>query len=630
MEKHPDFDFFSELMTNANMGWWEADLENEIYICSQYISNLLNLGQDGIISFSDFNKRILKEEQRPTTVHSFNLQNTKEAVYLLDTLKGPIWVRSKICFQKIDNNGKTIVYGIAETQDGPDMASAYQALQKNERILYTIYKYLPVGLELYDINGVLIDLNDKELDIFHLKKKEDILGINIFENPIFPEDMKEKLRNNENADFTFRYDFSKLNGYYQTKKKKGTIDLMTKVTTLYDENQQPSNYLLINTDKTESTVVYNKILEFEKLFELVGNYSKVGYAYFNILSQKGHASKSWYKNVGERYGISLNKIVGIYSHVHPTDRKVLNNFITEAKNGTAQKLSHEIRVLRKNGKHTWTHVNLLVNNYDPQNNIIELIAINYDITEMKLTEEMLINAKNKAEESDRLKSAFLASMSHEIRTPLNAIIGFSNLLLYADDQTEKEQYNALINHNNELLLKLIDDILDLSKIESGSLELIPSWFNLSEFIEECIKEFSSQAPPQVKIIFHKADYDFWVELDIMRIKQILNNFISNALKNTTQGSIEISYQTQPNGIKISVSDTGPGIPPDKIDKIFERFEKLNSFTQGIGLGLPICKSIVEKMGGKIGVISEINRGSTFWFEIPCQILIADDTKNDQP
>ena len=154
------------------------------------------------------------------------------------------------------------------------MSSASQALQERNRLLHNIYKYLPVGIELYNREGILIDMNDKEQEMFHLKQKEDLLGINIFENPIFPEEMKSKLRKHENADFTFRYDFSKIGNYYKTQKKTGTIDLVTKVTSLYDDNHNLTNYLLINADKTETTVAYNKIQEFESHFELIGDYAK--------------------------------------------------------------------------------------------------------------------------------------------------------------------------------------------------------------------------------------------------------------------------------------------------------------------------------------------------------------------
>ena len=525
------------------MGWWEANLATECYTCSEYISEILNLDETGTISFEDFNKRILNEEQGPTTVRSFDVQSMSEVVYLLKTQKGSVWMRSKICFREVDDKGNTIVYGIAEMQDGPDTAIACQALQRSERLLHNIYKNLPVGIELYNKEGVLVDLNDKELDLFHVDSKEELLGINIFENPVFPEEMKERLRNNEDADFTFRYDFSKLGEYYSNNKAEGTIDLVTKVTTLYDENHNPVNYLLINADKTETTVAYNKIQEFEEFFELIGDYAKVGYAHFNILSKQGHAQKSWYKNIGEESGTPLSEIIGTYKSFHPDDRDLILQFFEEVQKGNADKLSHKIRVFRENGECTWTHVNLFVRKYAPQDKVIELISINYDITDLKQIGEMLVNERDRAEASDRLKSAFLANMSHEIRTPLNAIVGFSSLLASAENVVEKELYNSLISHNNELLLNLINDIIDLSKIEAGYLELHQNWFNLTELLDECVAEYARLLPSGVELLTSYPEHDALVELDKLRIKQILNNFLSNALKNTIRGYVEVFYET---------------------------------------------------------------------------------------
>ena len=605
------------------MGWWEANLATECYTCSEYISEILNLDETGTISFEDFNKRILNEEQGPTTVRSFDVQSMSEVVYLLKNQKGSVWMRSKICFREVDDKGNTIVYGIAEMQDGPDTAIACQALQRSERLLHNIYKNLPVGIELYNKEGVLVDLNDKELDLFHVDSKEELLGINIFENPVFPEEMKERLRNNEDADFTFRYDFSKLGEYYSNNKAEGTIDLVTKVTTLYDENHNPVNYLLINADKTETTVAYNKIQEFEEFFELIGDYAKVGYAHFNILSKQGHAQKSWYKNIGEEYGTPLSEIIGTYKSFHPDDRDLILQFFEEVQKGNADKLSHKIRVFRENGECTWTHVNLFVRKYAPQDKVIELISINYDITDLKQIEEMLVNERDRAEASDRLKSAFLANMSHEIRTPLNAIVGFSSLLTSTENAAEKELYNSLIGHNNKLLLNLINDVIDLSKIESGYLELRPDWVNLTELLDESVAEYAHQVPSGVELLTNYPAHDSLVELDKLRIKQILSNFLSNALKNTTTGHVEVFYEVDHQSVRIGVKDTGRGIPQNMLEKIFERFEKLDSFAQGAGLGLPICKLIVEKMNGRILVDSQLGIGTTFIIELPCRSMLVE-------
>ena len=624
MSKQQDFVFLSKLMANANMGWWEAHLATECYTCSEYISEILNLDETGTISFEDFNKRILNEEQGPTTVRSFDVQSMSEVVYLLKTPKGSVWMRSKICFREVNDKGNTIVYGIAEMQDGPDTAIACQALQRSERLLHNIYKNLPVGIELYNKEGVLVDLNDKELDLFHVDSKEELLGINIFENPVFPEEMKERLRNNEDADFTFRYDFSKLGEYYSNNKAEGTIDLVTKVTTLYDENHNPVNYLLINADKTETTVAYNKIQEFEEFFELIGDYAKVGYAHFNILSKQGHAQKSWYKNIGEESGTPLSEIIGTYKSFHPDDRDLILQFFEEVQKGNADKLSHKIRVFRENGECTWTHVNLFVRKYAPQDKVIELISINYDITDLKQIEEMLVNERDRAEASDRLKSAFLANMSHEIRTPLNAIVGFSSLLASAENVVEKELYNSLISHNNELLLNLINDIIDLSKIEAGYLELHQNWFNLTELLDKCVAEYARLLPSGVELLTSYPEHDALVELDKLRIKQILNNFLSNALKNTTRGHVEVFYEIDKHCVRIGVKDTGRGIPQNMLEKIFERFEKVDSFAQGVGLGLSICKSIVDKMNGRIQVYSQLGLGTTFIAELPCHSILVNE------
>lgn len=604
-------------MNKANIGWWEADLKAETYKCSELISQLLGIGEDGLISFEDFNKRILKEDQGYATFPSFDkVQQTVEEIYLFDTPKGHVWIRSKACFQETDENGNTKVYGIAETQEGIHIASAHQALQNSERILHNIYKNLPVGIELYDKDGQMVDLNKKDMEMFRISNKEDILGVNIFENPILPEEIKQKIKDNENADFTFRYDFSKINKYYQPNSTTGFIDLTTKVTTLYDHNHEPINYLLINVDKTEDTIAYNKIQEFESFFDLVGDYAKVGYAHFDALSRDGYALRSWYRNVGEEEGTPLPEIIGIHSHFHPEDRAVMIDFLDKVIKGESSKLSRDVRIRRADGNYTWTRVNVLVRNYQPQDNIIEMLCINFDITELKETERMLIGAKEKAEEADRLKSAFLANMSHEIRTPLNAIVGFSSLLEEAEDAEEKHLYATIIEENNKLLLQLISDILDLPKIEAGTFDIIPEQVDAQQLCNELLQSMQVRATEQVEILLAPELPELTFTSDKNRLYQVLLNFVTNALKFTSEGSIVIGYRINGNEVRFSVQDTGMGIEPEKQEAIFTRFVKLNNFIAGTGLGLPICQSIVTQLGGKIGVESEPGKGSCFWFTHP--------------
>ena len=491
-----------------------------------------------------------------------------------------------------------------------------RALNHSEKILRNIYKNLPVGIELYDKDGYLVDMNDKELEIFGLTDMKEALGVSLFENPNIPEDVKEKLRARENVDFSINYDFSKIDRYV-TSRRKDVINLQTKVALLYDSQNQFSNYLFINIDTTETTSAYTKIQEFEHLFLLIGDYAKVGFAHFNVMTRDGYAQNTWYRNLGEKENTPMPQVIGVYSHVHPEDCAVLKQFVGQVKEGKATSLSKEVRVDRGNGKYSWTSINVMVRDYRPQDGVIEMLCINYDITPLKETEQKLIIARDKAEELDRLKSAFLANMSHEIRTPLNSIVGFSSLLAETDDREERQEYIKIVETNNELLLQLVSDILDLSKIESGTFDFVRSNLDVNESCIKIIKSMEMKVPEDVELVFEKYMPDCHIYTDKNRFMQVITNFINNALKFTKQGTIALGYeQTAPHEIKFYVRDTGFGIPKEKLDSIFERFVKLNTFVQGTGLGLSICKSLVSQMGGKIGVESTEGEGSCFWFTHP--------------
>ena len=490
------------------------------------------------------------------------------------------------------------------------------ALDNSEKILRNIYKNLPAGVELYDKDGYLVDINDKELEIFGLSDKNEALGVNLFDNPNIPLEVKERLRAKEDVNFSINYDFSKLNQYVDSRRN-GIINLTTKVTALYDSQNRFINYLFINIDTTETTNAYTKIQEFENLFLLIGDYAKVGFAHFNVLTRDGYAQDTWYRNLGEKEGTPMPQVIGVYAHVVPEDQAVLKNFVGEVKTGKATSLRKEVRVCRENGKYTWTSINVMVRDYRPQDGIIEMLCINYDITPLKETEQKLIIARDKAEELDRLKSAFLANMSHEIRTPLNAIVGFSSLLAETDSRNERQEYIKIVQENNELLLQLISDILDLSKIEAGTFNFVYTNVDVNETCAEIIKSMSMKVSKGVELIFEEPLPECYLYTDKNRFTQVISNFINNALKFTQQGCITLGYeQVSHQKIKFYVRDTGMGIPEEKQKSIFERFVKLNTFVQGTGLGLSICKSIVSQMGGEIGVDSTEGIGSCFWFTHP--------------
>lgn len=482
--------------------------------------------------------------------------------------------------------------------------------------LQNIYKNLPVGIELYDKDGFMVDINEKEIEIFGLHSKADLLGLNLFDHPLLPEELKEKLRQGNPADISFKYDFNRLNGYYSSSRT-GCMDLISKFAPLHDASGRLINILLINIDNTETTNAYSKIQEFEEFFALIGSYAKVGYAHFNALTCEGYAIDSWYRNVGEKEGTPLCDIIKVHSHFHPEDRRMMLVFFDKVMMREGSHLRHDVRILREDGNYTWTRINVMVRDFRPEEGVIDMVCVNYDITELKATEQKLIAARDKAENLDRLKSAFLANMSHEIRTPLNAIVGFSSLLAETQAEEERVQYMGIVRENTELLLQLISDILDLSKMESGTFEFVNSDTDVNLLCNEIICSLQMKAPEGVELLFteHLPECHVWADKN--RLNQVISNFINNALKFTFAGSITLGYYLQEDGyLRFYVRDTGMGIPENKVNAIFDRFVKLNTFVHGTGLGLSICKNLVEQMGGKIGVESEEGKGSCFWFTYP--------------
>ena len=510
----------------------------------------------------------------------------------------------------------SICVELRKTQD--EAIRERQALDRSEKLFRNIFANIPAGVEIYDTDGFLVDVNNKNIEIFGIRDKADVIGINLFENPNLSPQLIEQIRDRDIVDFRLDYEFENVEGYYPSCKRN-KINLYTKISKLYDSKGNFTGYAFINIDNTERMDALNRICDFENFFLLISDYAKVGYAKSNLLDRKGYAIKQWYKNMGEDENTPLSDIIGVYSKMHPDDRKRILDFLYKARLGEVRDFKGEIRILHPGTESQWNWVrtNVVVNQYQPENGVIELISVNYDITELKETEAKLIDAKEKAETADRLKSAFLANMSHEIRTPLNAIVGFSSLLVQGENPEEREQYMAIVEENNELLLQLISDILDLSKIEAGTFDFVKQELDVNQLCEDMVRTMKLKAKPGVEVVFDHRLPECIIVSDRNRLNQVIANFMNNAIKFTSTGSIRLGYgQVETNLLRFYVADTGIGIIQEKQAEIFDRFVKLNSFVHGIGLGLSISKSIVEQLGGTIGVESESGKGACFWFTLP--------------
>ena len=305
--------------------------------------------------------------------------------------------------------------------------------------------------------------------------------------------------------------------------------------------------------------------------------------------------------------------------IHPDDQESAYEIFNRALAGLSQSTRMSFRQLSGDGNYEWWEYRTSVLAGLTTDTPYSILGVCQSIQRYKTTEEELTAARDKALQADKLKSAFLANMSHEIRTPLNAIIGFSDLICQTDDAEEKEEYIRIVTSNNELLLQLIDDILDLSKIEAGTMDFSYAPTDINELMEDiCLQMQQKNQRPEVQIMFTEKEPGCVINTDRLRLSQVIMNLMNNAMKFTSEGSITLGYRLtrQKDELYFFVKDTGIGIPADQAGKVFERFVKLNTFIKGTGLGLAICRVIIERLGGTIGVETREGKGACFWFRLP--------------
>ncbi len=499
-----------------------------------------------------------------------------------------------------------------------------------DSLLYNIFEHLSVGLELYDKSGRMVEVNHTELQSMGIKNREDLLGRSLFNIPSLSDEDKRQIMNGETIHLMAEYDFDRLRSCFPTYLS-GTKHFEITVSSVFSETGKITNYLVITQDVTERILWQRK---YESLYEDAIRSKKDLIESEQKMIELLHHNELVLNNTNSGLAYITNDYIVQWENVSLCSRSL--SYEAYKKGEACYKTAHNrttpcencvMQRARKSGQ--VESIQFLLNNehtievfatpvYSDLGEIEGVVIRVDDVTERQQMIGELEKARKQAEQSDKLKSAFLANMSHEIRTPLNAIVGFSDLLMITDNPAEKEEYSKIINTNNELLLKLINDILDLSKIEAGSVELKYEEFDLAVYFDELATSMQWRIKnPQVRLVSVNPYTVCMVKLDKKRFAQILTNYVTNAIKYTPEGTIEMGYEKVEEGIRIYVRDTGIGIPEDKKDKVFYRFEKLDEFAQGTGLGLSICKAIVEACEGSIGFESEYGKGSFFWAVLPC-------------
>lgn len=430
----------------------------------------------------------------------------------------------------------------------------------------------------------------------------------------------------EKQAITFTHFFKQTHSFYEfiicRSSEKRTIDIFGVDITARNEAE---NALREINKKLEMTLSVARIIpwRWDLKNDMITCESEQILAHMNFAEEAGSTPQA-----------HIIKASEYFRKIHPEDVERIKQVYRNLVSGELQHAKEEFRIITEvEGRNftDWLETNAIVDQYDEQGCPISLVGSLLLITERKRQEKALITAREKALESERLKSAFLANMSHEIRTPLNAIVGFSSLLSATEDEQEREEFISIIENNNQLLLQLVSDILDLSKIEANTLEFNYQDVDLNGLAKDVESTVRRRLQPGVALVFIPGAALCHVKTEKNRLSQVLINLLVNATKFTQAGSITFGYEIRGKELHFYVKDTGKGISQEDRKKIFERFTKVDTFTQGTGLGLSICKNIIEKMKGRIGVESEgEGKGSTFWFTVPYKPGAVVEQQKQQP
>lgn len=501
----------------------------------------------------------------------------------------------------------------------------------------SIYNNIPAGIEFYNEEGKLIYMNQTAFNVLGIKANDKrLFGLDLFDNPNLTEETKQTIRDKDEAVFHFTYDFMKARAHYPTTKDD-SMDVIFKTSKLYTKGKF-SGYMIIIVDNSELAKQTKQVEIFRQYFLEIGKFAKIGICWFTD-SVNGYVSEQWNMNLGVDPNMKFVRNLSPCTRVVDEDLEIYGSLLRRIFLGDIESFQHELRVNQEDNKLHYIKVQFL-------RTTDAITGISIDVTQTRENERMLISARGKAERADMLKSQFLANMSHEIRTPLNAIVGFSDLIAQSVDSPEARMYSDIVRTNNDILLNTIGDIIDLSKIESNTMEMNYGINNINDIGVSVYNVYSSKAHKKVEFTYTPCQEELTAYCDKGHVAQIVSNLVSNALKFTATGKVNLHIQKTDSEIVFNVTDTGCGIPSDKIDKIFDPYTKLDVFSVGTGLGLSICKSLAASMNGKIEVTSTEGKGSHFKLVIPyisaedahlyqtsnidgCIMLLSNDKENIQ-
>ncbi|WP_254874796.1 response regulator [Bacteroides fragilis] len=487
----------------------------------------------------------------------------------------------------------------------------------------TIFGDLPVGIEVYSKEGILVWMNERTCQTFGVVDKRAVIGSTpIMDNPVIPDAVKKAFQRQRKIQVDFDYDFSIVcrTGFYNTRCTSEVKRISCKGTPVFGSDGKMQNYVFIMNDISREHEYSVKLKESAQLaHQAIQASGLVHWRYDNRIRRF-----SSYNDPVTNFDSSVWLTPEDYlSTVHPDDRPGIMDYLRMMDDGAdfSDEAPMRVKTTYDDGWQDCVVTGTSFLKDHATGKVLLYTGFRRNVTSWKKMVNELSEAKERAERSDKLKSAFLANISHEIRTPLNAIIGFSNLLTNTDKKEEIAEYQRIIVTNSDLLLRLINDILDLSKIEAGFIDRQLSEFDLSVYFDELYGSVrQAMANPSVELVCDNPYESCLVRMDANRLAQVVLNYATNAIKCTYRGEIRMGYRRQGEGIYFYVSDTGIGIPDKDKPRLYRRFEKLNEFAQGTGLGLVICKVVTEASGGRVGFESEEGVGSTFWSWVPCEIM----------